>query len=50
MNFLQQLFPDQVINALGWTVIHSLWQGLFLAIVLYFLLQCLNTRVPNGNI
>jgi bla regulator protein BlaR1 len=39
MNFLQQLFPDQVINALGWTVIHSLWQGLFLAIVLYFLLQ-----------
>lgn len=39
MNFLQQVIPDQIIHALGWTVVHSVWQGLILAMVLYFLLH-----------
>jgi len=31
--FLQQLFSDEIMRAICWTLIHSLWQGLLLAIV-----------------
>ncbi len=44
MDFIQQLISDQIINALGWTVIHSIWQGLLLAIILYFLLYLFRNK------
>ncbi|MEN8225883.1 MAG: M56 family metallopeptidase [Bacteroidota bacterium] len=27
MNFLNEIFTDQFIHSLGWTLVHSLWQG-----------------------
>lgn len=34
MNFIQEILPDSVIDALGWTILHSLWQGLLIGILL----------------
>ena len=34
MSWIQNLFPSHLTNALGWTLIHSLWQGAALAILL----------------
>jgi len=31
--FLQQWFSEQVLKAIGWTLIHSLWQGLLAALI-----------------
>ncbi len=34
MSWIQNLLPSQLTQALGWTLIHSLWQGVVLAILL----------------
>ncbi|MDA3865587.1 MAG: M56 family metallopeptidase, partial [Salinivirgaceae bacterium] len=34
MESIQQLFANAIIDALGWTIIHSLWQGSILVIIL----------------
>ncbi len=34
MTTLNQLLPTQLIEALGWTILHSIWQGAVLAILL----------------
>ncbi|MFK8101230.1 MAG: M56 family metallopeptidase [Saprospiraceae bacterium] len=39
MSFLEQLFSEEFIYALGWTVVHSLWQGILVAATLAFLLH-----------
>jgi bla regulator protein blaR1 len=47
MSFLtdaQQLFPDPFIYALGWTVIHSLWQGTFVACLMALILTGLQKK------
>jgi bla regulator protein blaR1 len=47
MNFLtdaQQIFPDPFIYALGWTVIHSLWQGTFIACLMALILTGLQKK------
>src|SRR6202035_4893869 len=31
--FAKQFFPDEIIKAFCWTLVHSLWQGLVLAII-----------------
>jgi bla regulator protein BlaR1 len=33
MNFINDLLPDQLLHALGWTFIHSLWQGVLIALI-----------------
>jgi len=38
MNFLTQLISEELIYALGWTVIHSLWQGMLIALMVAFLM------------
>lgn len=38
MNWIQQFIPTQLIDVLGWTLIHSLWQGASLAILLAIVL------------
>ncbi|MDA3929446.1 MAG: M56 family metallopeptidase [Prolixibacteraceae bacterium] len=38
MNTLQTIFSPELIEAIGWTIIHSLWQGAIVAIVLSILL------------
>jgi beta-lactamase regulating signal transducer with metallopeptidase domain len=44
MNFLSTYIPESVIKALGWTILHSLWQGLLTALVLAFLLLLLHRQ------
>jgi len=43
MNFATVLLPGRVVDALGWTLFHSLWQGalaaLAFALVLYLTRQ-----------
>ncbi|HMR44494.1 MAG TPA: M56 family metallopeptidase, partial [Saprospiraceae bacterium] len=34
MEFSQQLIQEEIIHALGWTVVHSLWQAALVAVVL----------------
>lgn len=38
MNSLQHLFSSEFIEAIGWTIVHSLWQGTLVALVLTVLL------------
>jgi beta-lactamase regulating signal transducer with metallopeptidase domain len=38
MNALQYIFSSELIEALGWTIVHSLWQGSIVAIGLFILL------------
>ncbi len=41
MNWIEQLFSEKFIESLGWTIIHSLWQGAMVAILLAFVLIAL---------
>lgn len=34
MNFIYELIPVNIIEAIGWTIFHSLWQGALISIVL----------------
>jgi len=34
MNFIEKIISDELIYALGWTMVHSLWQGFLVAILL----------------
>jgi ankyrin repeat protein/beta-lactamase regulating signal transducer with metallopeptidase domain len=38
MNYIYDLFSQEVIHALGWTLLHSLWQGALIGIVLAIIL------------
>lgn len=38
MSVLSKLFPEFMLEALGWTLIHSLWQGALFAVVLALIL------------
>jgi len=33
MSILQQIFSEQFIHALGWTLVHSLWQGALIGLI-----------------
>lgn len=33
MEWMQHIFPQNVMEALGWTVLHTLWQGVFIALL-----------------
>jgi len=41
MNSLQFIFSAEITETIGWTIIHSLWQGTLVAIVLFLLLLLL---------
>ena len=38
MNFINDLLSEQILHALGWTLVHSLWQGALVALITGFLL------------
>lgn len=38
MNYINTLISDELIYALGWTMVHSLWQSILIALVLAFLM------------
>ena len=39
---LSNFIPDELISAFGWTIVHSLWQGAVIAIVLSIILVLLS--------
>jgi len=47
MSQLFNFLPQEIMSSLGWTLLHSLWQGGILALVLYFSLYYLRTRSAN---
>jgi bla regulator protein blaR1 len=55
MDFINQFLPENILYALGWTVVHSLWQSFIVALLLsaYFLAwQKTNARIRYlaGNV
>ncbi|MBT9391681.1 M48 family metalloprotease [Hymenobacter sp. NST-14] len=47
MNWLTQLLPPALIRALGWALVHSLWQGALLALLLAGLLLVLRQHAAQ---
>ena len=39
MDFIIQFISEDLIYALGWTVVHSIWQGLLVAIIMALVMQ-----------
>jgi bla regulator protein BlaR1 len=39
MKSLVTIIPDNVVNALGWTIFHSLWQGLIIGLILLMIFK-----------
>ena len=35
MNFINYILPEKIIYSLGWTIIHSLWEGALIALLLF---------------
>lgn len=44
MDFIGKILSEEIISAIGWTIIHSLWQSLIVAAVLGLLLVLLQKR------
>ncbi len=44
MNWLQNILPPNWTYALGWTVVHSLWQGLLIASIMAFVMMGLQRK------
>ncbi len=42
MSILRDIFSEQFIHALGWTLLHSLWQGALIALIIALLLVFLH--------
>ncbi|GAB3202917.1 beta-lactamase regulating signal transducer with metallopeptidase domain [Pontibacter aydingkolensis] len=47
MNQILNLFSETVVQALGWTLLHSLWQGALLAIILSLLMLALHRHTSK---
>ncbi|MBC5993945.1 M56 family metallopeptidase [Pontibacter cellulosilyticus] len=47
MNQILNLFSESVVQALGWTLLHSLWQGALLAIILSLLMLVLHRHTSK---
>ena len=44
MTILTHLLSKEIIHALGWTMVHSLWQGTLVGIFLYFILKTISVK------
>lgn len=47
MEFIHQIISEQMIHALGWTVLHSLWQAAAVALVLTLVLRGLQKQTAD---
>lgn len=47
MDILHHFISEELIYALGWTVMHSLWQGFLIAIALAFILQMFRKKTAQ---
>ncbi|MFK7906369.1 MAG: M56 family metallopeptidase [Chitinophagales bacterium] len=39
MNYLQNMFDESLVNAIGWTILHSIWQGAVVVVIVALLLS-----------
>lgn len=46
MNLLNDLISDQLLKALGWTLVHSIWQLILISAVLYLALKLAKRSTP----
>ncbi|WP_299760217.1 M56 family metallopeptidase [uncultured Pontibacter sp.] len=44
MNLIENLMPEALVSALGWTLLHALWQGAFVALLLSLLLVLMHRQ------
>jgi bla regulator protein blaR1 len=47
MNWLQNILPDNLTYALGWTVVHSLWQGIIIVAIMALFLAVSKNKTAN---
>jgi bla regulator protein BlaR1 len=47
MNSLDAYLDGPLTDALGWTIIHSLWQGLFIGLIVFIILRNRQGEVPQ---
>ncbi|MTI31214.1 M56 family metallopeptidase, partial [Xanthovirga aplysinae] len=47
MNPIKEILSDRLIHALGWTIIHSLWQGVLIVLLSAFLMILLYRQSSN---
>lgn len=47
MNWINQIFSDNFTSALGWTILHSIWQGALVAVI--FALIMISFRKSSSN-
>lgn len=47
MNFLHGIVPENLIEAFGWMIVHSLWQGALVALLLSIVLLLMNKRTAR---
>ena len=49
MNWLQNILPDNLQYALGWTVVHSIWQGIVIASIMAIILMSVKNLSANAR-
>jgi beta-lactamase regulating signal transducer with metallopeptidase domain len=49
MNAITRFMTDEVIHAAGWTILHSLWQGMAIALLLAMVLLALRRYGPQAR-
>jgi beta-lactamase regulating signal transducer with metallopeptidase domain len=49
MNWLHNIIPNHIIYALGWTVVHSLWQGVVIAALMTLVLMFLKNKTAQAR-
>ena len=47
MNLFSEILSDKLINALGWSLFHIIWQGFVIAVFLGLLLWILRTKTAH---
>jgi bla regulator protein BlaR1 len=49
MGIIDKLFPDLIVSSIGWTLIHSIWQGLIFTIISVLLFRLLKKGSANAR-
>jgi len=47
MNLLETYLPENLVNALGWSLLHSLWQGLLIGFLLIIVIRANRNLSPK---
>jgi bla regulator protein blaR1 len=47
MSSIYNLFPQELVSSIGWTLLHSLWQGGIISVILYITLYFVRNKSAN---